>query len=133
MSIGDSIKLDKFLEINPFVPRDTIFVDDYGLDAYEAAGFTTSLGLGATLPKNKPLQPPAFNGWGEWWKYLSNVVQISPAPSDKVTSQQVLAAVSKLGGTLVVDGENVIYQWKDSIPGDHPDLKDVMAVIRSSK
>ena len=108
-----------------------MFVDDYEFGAYKAAGFSKSLKIGLDVPEGFSLQAPSL-GFGEWWKYLSNVIKVSPMPSESVTDEQVLAVVSKLGGTLVVDGEDVIYQWTDSIPGDHPDLEDILQVVRNS-
>ena len=30
------------------------------------------------------------------------------------------------GGTFVVQGDNVVYQWTDTIPGNHPVIEDVV-------
>ena len=131
VSIGDSIKLNKFLEINPYIPRDTIFVDGYGMGAYESAGFQQNLAFGMSLPEGYVMKPPGMGGLGGWWKYFSNVASISPAPSETVTREDVLGVVAKLGGTFVIDGDNVIFQWNDAIPGDHPDLDDIRKLIIS--
>jgi len=131
VSIGDSNKLNKFLELNPTVPRDQVFVDDYNLNAYTAAGFG-QLKMGSKLPEGVSLQPPKMGGFGEWWKYLKNVISVSPAPSDTVTSEQVLESVSTLGGTFVVKDDDVVYQWNDAIPGDTPDLEELLSVVKKN-
>ena len=130
MSIGDATKLQKFLEINPSVPADQVFVDDYNLEAYTAAGFG-KLEIGAKLPEGFSLKPPEMGGFGGWWNYLKNVVNVSPAPSESVTSDQVLESVSRLGGTFVIEGDEVVYQWNDFVPGDTPDLAEVLEAVKS--
>eukprot|EP00977_Amphora_coffeiformis_P000653 scaffold143_cov154-Amphora_coffeaeformis.AAC.5 len=129
--MGNTDKLNKFLELNPTVPRDQVFVDDYNLKAYTAAGFG-KLEMGSKLPEGVSLQPPRLGGFGGWWKYLKNVVSVSPVPSDTVTSKQVVESVSVLGGTFIVKGEDVIYQWNDVIPGDTPDLEKVLAIVQEN-
>ena len=44
-------------------------------------------------------------------------------------SKEFPEGVKRLGGTFVIDGDDVIYQWNDRIPGDNPDLDDVMQYI----
>lgn len=36
--------------------------------------------------------------------------------------------VLRLGGTFVVSGEDVLYAWSDTVPGDHPKVDDVIAI-----
>lgn len=127
VSIGDADKLNAFLEANPSVPRESVFVDNFELKAYDAVGLE-SLKIGGAVPES--FGPPKMEGFGGWWKYLSNVAKVSPSPSETVSSQQVLEAVSRLGGTFVIDGDEVIYQWNDRIPGDEPDLSEVLQAIR---
>jgi hypothetical protein len=131
ISIGDEAKLAKFLEVNPTVPREKAFVDDVNMGAYDAVGFG-KLEIGGKLPENFSLKPPEMGGFGGWWKYLSNVASVSPAPSDSVSSEQVLETVSRLGGTFVVNGDKVVYQWNDAIPGDTPDLTDVLDAVKKA-
>ena len=40
--------------------------------------------------------------------------------------------VLRLGGTFVIDGSQVLYQHSDKVPGDHPDLEAVLAVVENS-
>ena len=131
VSIGDKDKLNKFLELNPSVPKEQTFVDDYNLEAYTAAGFN-KLEMGSKLPEGVSLKPPAMGGFGGWWNYFKNVVSVSPAPSESVTSTQVLESVSRLGGTFIVKGDEVVYQWNDAIPGDTPDLQKVLEAVKDA-
>ena len=129
ISIGDEAKLNKFLEINPTVPSDSVLVDGYDLQAYDAAGFE-ALEFGKKLPEGFSLKPPDL-GFRGWWKYLTNVGGVSPMPSDTVSDQQVLGAVSKLGGTFLVNGDNVFWQHNDVVPGDTPSLDDVLDAFKA--
>ncbi|GAB5361217.1 hypothetical protein AAMO2058_000694500 [Amorphochlora amoebiformis] len=62
-----------------------------------------------------------------WWKYLSNVVKLSPIPKgEKIPFGQVPEGVKRLGGTFVVNGENIVYSWADGLPGDHPPVPEVV-------
>mmetsp|Transcript_4776 Transcript_4776/g.7262 ORF Transcript_4776/g.7262 Transcript_4776/m.7262 type:complete len:102 (+) Transcript_4776:753-1058(+) len=36
------------------------------------------------------------------------------------------------GGTLVIQGDNVIYQWSDTIPSDVPDVQEVLQIAQNS-
>ena len=36
------------------------------------------------------------------------------------------------GGTLVVKGDNVIYQWSDKVPSDVPNIADVVDVAKNA-
>ena len=60
------------------------------------------------------------------------MVSVSPAPSAEVSSEQVLESVMRLGGTFVIKGDEVVYQWNDFIPGDTPDLQDVLQAAKDS-
>lgn len=131
VSIGDRDKLHKFLELNPSVPPEQAFVDDYNLQAYTAAGFG-KIEFGSKLPEGSSLKPPAMGGFRGWWKYLKNVISVSPSPSESVTSEQVMESVSRLGGTFVVKGDEVVYQWNDAVPGDTPDFQDVMNAVKNA-
>ena len=131
VSIGNADKLTKFLELNPTVPAQQVFVDNYKLQAYSAVGLA-SMDTNTKLPEGKSLQAPEMGGWRGWWKYLTNVMSISPSPSETVTSDQVLESVMRLGGTFVVKGDEVVYQWNDVIPGDTPDLEDVLEAVKNA-
>ena len=119
------------MEINPAVTPSSAFVDDYNLEAYTAAGLT-KMDTSSKLPEGTSLKPPDMGGFGGWWKYLKNVASVSPAPSAEVSSEQVLDSVLRLGGTFVVKGDEVVYQWNDFIPGDTPDLKEVLQAVKDA-
>ena len=79
-------------------------------------GFKTFLDSGAKfgeMPDAPKLSRDVF------WTYASNMNKIAP----KVNT---LEAVTRVGGTFVLDGDNVIYGWADKIPGDHPAPEDVL-------
>lgn len=129
MSIGDEEKLNTFLELNPSVPRSQMFVDGYDFDAYKAVGFG-SFGMDQPVDtKDIQMTAPEMGGFGGWWKYLSNVMSLSPVEPGK---SGIPEGVKRLGGTFVVKGDDVIYQWNDKVPGDHPYLNDVMKVVEEA-
>lgn len=65
-----------------------------------------------------------MNGFGGWWKYFTNVMKLSPI--DPESTGGIPEGVLRLGGTFVVEGDEVLYQWSDQIPGDHPDPREVL-------
>ena len=125
VSIGDQEKLLRFLELNPHVPRDQMFVDDYNFQAYKSLGFRN---IGETKVEEIKLRTPELGGFREWFRYLSNSIRLSPIEEGKMG---VPEGVLRLGGTFVVKGSDVVYQWNDSIPGDTPELEDVMKFVES--
>lgn len=127
VSIGDSKKLDKFLELNPLIPRRQVFVDDYEFGAYGAAGLGK---LGdEEVPKDvmDKMTAPNLGGIGGWWKYLSNSIALSPIEKGK--EFEVPEGVKLLGGTFVVDGDKVVFEYKDPVPGVTPDTNSILAAI----
>lgn len=127
MSIGDTEKLNTFLDLNPYVPVNQMFVDGYDFDAYKAVGFGSLDDVKDT--KDIKMTAPELGGFGGWWKYLSNVMSLSPVEPG---TSGIPEGVKRLGGTFVVQGDDVIYQWSDKVPGAHPNLDDVMKVVEQS-
>lgn len=128
VSIGDEGKLNKFLDLNPHIPRDSAFVDDMErFDAYNTIGFGRFDEADKEDIKNVKLSPPEMGGFGGWWRYLSNVMSISPIPDGKMG--EVPEGVLRLGGTFVVNGKDVVYQWNDKLPGDHPVPQEIFAEV----
>eukprot|EP00978_Attheya_sp_CCMP212_P027219 scaffold91019_cov49-Attheya_sp.AAC.2 len=129
ISIGDSEKLETFLELNPYIPRDKAFVDDYSFAAYKSAGF----GRFDETPKEDlegfKMEAPDLGGFGGWMKYMGNVMKLAPVPKD-MKFGEVPEGVLRLGGTFVVKGDDVVYQWSDKIPGDHPDIPSVIRIAK---
>ena len=116
-------KLRKFLELNPNVPEERIFVDNSKtFEAYKAVGFGKLTDADAsTKPKMKP---PGFSV-KEWWKYITNVIALSPIdPNEKLTGPP--EGVLRLGGTFVLSGNDIAYAWADALPGAHPEPEDVL-------
>jgi len=117
ISVGTVENVNAFLDLNPDVPRELMFMEDSAnFDAYKAVGFKTFLDSGAKfgeMPDAPKLSRDVF------WTYASNMNKIAP----KVNT---LEAVTRVGGTFVLDGDNVIYGWADKIPGDHPAPEDVL-------
>jgi len=128
ISIGDAEKLNKFLDLNPKVPRDSAFVDGYDFTAYEAAGFGKLDGSDPNAAKGAKLAAPNLS-MGDWFKYTTNVMALSPVPKD-LKFGEIPEGVLRLGGTFVVDGNEVVYQWSDKIPGDYPAVDDVLQVTK---
>ena len=125
VSIGDQKKLETFLELNPDVPRDTVFVDDYDFKAYKAVGFGKFTDLSAKDRKDLTIRKPDIS-LKTWWKYLKNVIKLSPIDKDK---PGIPVGVLRVGGTFVIQGDDVVYQWNDKIPGDHPEPEDVLRFV----
>ena len=128
MSIGDEEKLNKFLELNTSVPRSQMFVDGCDFEAYKSVGFG-SLDISQPVKGDIKMTAPQMGGLGGWWKYLTNVMSLSPVEPGK---SGIPEGVKRLGGTFVVKGDDVIYQWSDKVPGDHPDLENVMKVVEDA-
>ncbi|KAK3240675.1 hypothetical protein CYMTET_49497 [Cymbomonas tetramitiformis] len=79
ISIGDAEKLNKFLELNPQVPREKSFVDDSSdFAAYQSAGFGK---IGETEVKKVQMAKPELTGQ-QWFTYARNVMALSPVPKD---------------------------------------------------
>jgi hypothetical protein len=134
ISIGDVEKLARFLEINPDIPKTHMFVDDYQFQAYETAGFVNKLNDPNPLQDENtvppPLTAPNLGGISGWWNYLTNAIALAPIEKENPPAFGTMPeGVLRLGGTLVIDGDQVVYQWYDRIPGDHPDLEQVMQMV----
>lgn len=128
VSIGDTDKLDTFLELNPFIPRDNMFVDGYDFTAYKQVGFGRFDQQDKSVVKGVKLEAPNLpGGFSGWWKYFSNVMKLSPVPKD-MKFGEVPEGVLRLGGTFVVNGDDVVYQWSDRVPGDHPSTDKVSKI-----
>lgn len=120
--------LNKFLELNPTVPRTLAFVDDYKFGAYKAVGIG-SFEFGQPMEGGIKLAKPKIDGFGGWWSYLTNAAKLAPLEEGKPGLPE---GVKRLGGTFVVKGDDIVYQWYDKVPGDQPDLEDVMKNIENA-
>jgi hypothetical protein len=133
ISIGDQEKLNAFLEQNPKVPRDQIFVDDYSFDAYKSAGFgrfdEQDKDVSKEAMKNMGAPDLGFKGW---LSYLGSAAKVSPIPKD-MKFGEVPEGVLRLGGTFVVKGNDILYRWSDRLPGDHPDIRNVVGIAKEAQ
>lgn len=135
VSIGDKEKLSIFLGKNPRVPRHQVFVEDISLGAYKGVGF-------GRVDKQDPellkaslgnLRPPELEGGiAGWWKYVTTVAEVAPIPKEGLNLLDLPEATLQLGGTFVVQGGNLLYQWSDRVPGDHPDIGEVWKIAQDS-
>lgn len=135
ISIGDKEKLGKFLELNPKIPREKMFGDDFSFDAYSQAGFgifdiVNMSEAEKEEVKNVKLEAPDL-GLKGWWNYMTNVMSLSPIEKGKELDG-IPEGVLRLGGTFVVSGDTVVYQWSDKVPGDHPNLDTVLEVAKTA-
>jgi hypothetical protein len=131
VSIGDTEKLNKFLELNPYIPVGSAFVDNYSMEAYKSAGFGSFKDLDPEAAKKVKMQAPELGGVGGWWNYLSNAMTLAPIEKGKKVSG-VPEGVLQLGGTFVVKGDDVVYQWSDTLPGDTPDLTELLRIMQET-
>jgi len=132
ITIGDKEKLNTFLELNPFIPTDQIYVDGYDFTAYTNASFGRfDEQQNKDALKEVKLTAPDLGGIGGWWKYMSNVGKISPIPDD-MKFGEVPEGVLRLGGTFVIRDDVILYQWSDRVPGDHPIVQDVFDIAQKA-
>lgn len=119
-------KMNKFLDLNPLVPRSSLFVDvDENFKAYETAGFGR---IGDNPDIKIDLKVPQLSG-SAWWKYLLNVASLSPVPKN-LKFGEIPQGVLRLGGTFALENDNVVYAHADQFPGDHPAVADVLRALR---
>lgn len=130
VSIGDVEKLNVFLEQNPKVPPEQMFVDDYSFDAYKSVGFKSFTEVDKDVAKEVKMSAPDLS-FKQWMGYFSKVGKVSPIPKD-MKFGQVPEGVLRLGGTFVVKDDEVLYQWSDRLPGDHPDIEQVLNIATDS-
>ena len=127
--MGDETKLAKFLELNPAIPRDSVFVDNLNLAVYDKLQLKkfTDANHPDELKQVQLQKPDHMGGFQGWWKYLTNVIALSPI-DDKDNNKLggIPEGVLRLGATFVVQGDDIVYQWNDKLPGDHPDPASVL-------
>jgi hypothetical protein len=127
ISIGDAEKIKLFLENNPKVPRELMLVDGYNFDAYNAMGYgriaeNKDLAIKGTMNMKAPSMD-----FGKWFKYLSTVAKLAPVPEGSISFPE---GVTRLGGTLAVNGEEILYSYEDGVPGDHPQPSEVLSAFK---
>ena len=130
VSIGDAEKLNTFLDANPWMPKDRMFVDDYIFDAYKAVGFGRFDQVDKEAVKGVKMTAPELS-FGEWMTYFTNVGKVSPLSKD-VKFGEVPEGVLWTGGTFVIQGNAVKYQWTDTVPGNHPVVAEVVEIAKDA-
>ena len=121
-------KMQRFLDLNPLVPRGSLFVDDSPtFDAYASAGFK-NIGETGTVAASQMTAPKLSAG--AWWRYLTNVAALSPVP-EGLKFGEIPEGVLRLGGTFVLDeADAVAFAHADKFPGDHPAIADVLRAAK---
>lgn len=133
ISIGDAEKLNKFLDLNPYIPREMAFVDGYDFAAYEGAGFGRfDDESNKENIKDVRLTAPELGGPSGWWRYLSNTVALSPVPKG-LKFGEVPEGVLRVGGTFVIQNDDILYRWNDNVPGNHPVIEDVLKIAMDAE
>lgn len=129
ISIGEADQLKVFLENNPKIPQELIYVDEPSLKAYNAMGIGILFdNKERTMKGGFKIKSPGFN-LSEWRNYLSNVVRITPRGSN----QEILKKVSTLGATYGVSGDRIVYVYEEGVPGDNPEINDVLSTLKAAK
>jgi hypothetical protein len=124
ISVGKPEQLQRFLEVNQEVnPKNALIDSSSTFEAYRSAGFTNLLG-DKKLEKPPDFKPPKTMTGGKWFSYLKNVATIAPQ-AEKFG--QWPDGVRVLGGTYVIDGDEVLFSHQDTVPGATPDLKEVFS------
>lgn len=129
MSIGTPEKLKKYLQLNPFMKDEQFYVDGYQTQSYKDAGLGM-MNLGSLSFSN--IKKPKLGGAGQWLKYVSNFKNLAPIP-DGESLRDIPDTVLMLGGTFVMNGDDLIYKWKDSYPGETPNIEEVLGIAASNK
>ena len=126
ISIGDAEKLNLFLELNPNAPKELFLVDGYEFDAYKSIGFGVIGGSKqSTIKGAKKIKFPKFS-FATLRKYLRNVMKLSPIKPGARGRERFPEGVTRLGGTVAVDGNDIKYVYEDGVPGDYPSPADVL-------
>jgi len=118
--------MQTFLDKNPAIDPQSMFVDGYEFAAYEAAGFGKFTDVDSETAKQVKMEAPNL-GLGQWMGYFGAVGKVSPIPKD-MKFGEIPEGVLRLGGTFVVNGDDILYQWSDRLPGDHPEIPEVVSV-----
>lgn len=109
-----------------------MFVDDYSFDAYRAAGFGRFDQLDKDAVKDLDIKMTAPElGFGEWMGYFSTVGKVTPIP-EGMKFGEFPEGVAWTGGTFVIQGDEVLYQWTDTVPGNHPIVEDVVKIAKDA-
>jgi len=133
ISIGDEEKLNTFLDANDWMSKNQMVVDDYNFQAYQSVGFKRFDEQDKEVVKNIDMSKygaPDLK-FGEWINYFKTVAKVSPIPTD-MKFGDVPEGVLWTGGTFVIQGNEVLYQWTDTVPGNHPNIDEVVEIAKDA-
>ena len=103
-------------------------MDGYDFAAYNAMGYGKLMeNQSKTIAGSKRMKMPTSFGFGRWKDYLFNVGKLAPVPPGEKTSFP--EGVLRLGGTLALNQNDILYSYEDGVPGDHPDPQEVIHVF----
>ena len=118
--------------MNSCVPRDGILVDDYDHTLYKKLEFSrfdeAELVWSDTLKASKLLQFTNI-GVANLLNYTTNALTMAPVKG-RVDWRSLPEGGLRNGGTLIVNGEDIVYQWSDKIPSDVPNVNDILNMAR---
>jgi hypothetical protein len=127
-----------------FLSPDQVFVDGYDRSVYGAVGFGTfanPVDPDRAREAAKRLRAPDLGGLMGWINYLGSAAALAPIPPAPAQEggrgtfslmPGVPEGVLQLGGTLVVQGNEILFQHSDAVPGDTPDLAEVLRVLEDA-
>lgn len=79
----------------------------------------------------KQMTAPDLGGIGGWWNYMKNAFTLAPVEKIEFGSG-VPEGVLQLGATFVIKNDEIVYAWKDPVPGVTPAIDDVRQALLSS-
>lgn len=136
VTIGDEDKLKIFLEMNPYIPRDQIFVDSYSLAAYKQIGLR-NIGDNKEELQSISMKAPTLTS-DEWKTYLGAASKLVPIEKGTsafqiFTDKSKTEGVLRLGATFGVSQGHLIYAFEEALPGDNPVVSEVLKQVISAK
>lgn len=127
VSIGKDVEgLQTFLDKNPNIPRESIFLDEDNFGGYKKMGLGKMSFTDANKVREaaKSIKKPEVN----FFDYLSIAGKVTPIPKD-LKFGQIPEGVTYLGATFVVSSDKFVYVYEDGLPGDHPEPASVLKDI----
>ena len=102
--------------MNPMIPRNNIFIDGYSFNAYNTIGFG-KIGENKDLAVKGTANMKAPNlSMKQWMGYFGSVSKLAPIPKD-MKFGQIPEGVTRLGGTFIIKGEQILYSYEEGVPG----------------
>ena len=96
------------------------------METYNRIGFedfTTIIQNKRELIKEIKIRQPNLS-FRMWFQYMKNILTLAPFKRDQ--EGLLPEGGKKNGGTFVIRGNEVVYQWFDRLPGDYPSIDDVL-------